>query len=238
MNGLLLQLRDKGNTVLVVEHKPETIVIGDHVVDLGPGAGNAGGEICFEGTVEGLKASGTKTGEHLDDRAQLKDAVRSGTGAIEVRGATANNLQAVDVDIPTGRAHGRDGCGWLRQELAHPRIGVEPRRCRVDRSGGDQGVPPQQPRDLHGASRADRKAFAKANGVKPALFSANSEGACPSCMGAGVIITELGFMDTIETPCEDCGGKRFRSACSSTSSRARTSRGSRPPGLRGPGVLQ
>lgn len=210
MNGLLLQLRDKGNTVLVVEHKPETIVIGDHVVDLGPGAGNAGGEICFEGTVEGLRASGTKTGEHLDDRAQLKDAVRSGTGAIEVRGATANNLQAVDVDIPTGVLTVVTGvAGSGKSSLIHGSVSNRDGVVSIDQAA-IKGSRRSNPATYTGLLEPIRKAFAKANGVKPALFSANSEGACPSCKGAGVIITELGFMDTIETPCEDCGGKRFQ----------------------------
>jgi excinuclease UvrABC ATPase subunit len=212
MNGLLLQLRDKGNTVLVVEHKPETIVIGDHVVDLGPGAGSAGGEICFEGTVEGLKASGTKTGDHLDDRAQLKDAVRAGTGAIEVRGATANNLQDVDVDIPTGVLTVVTGvAGSGKSSLIHGSVSKREGVVAIDQAA-IKGSRRSNPATYTGLLEPIRKAFAKANGVKPALFSANSEGACPSCKGAGVIITELGFMDTIETPCEDCGGKRFQAS--------------------------
>ncbi|MFK0241523.1 ATP-binding cassette domain-containing protein [Microbacterium sp. NPDC090281] len=212
MNGLLLQLRDKGNTVLVVEHKPETIVIGDHVVDLGPGAGSAGGEICFEGTVEGLKASGTKTGDHLDDRAQLKDAVRAGTGAIEVRGATANNLQDVDVDIPTGVLTVVTGvAGSGKSSLIHGSVSKREGVVAIDQAA-IKGSRRSNPATYTGLLEPIRKAFAKANGVKPALFSANSEGACPSCKGAGVIITELGFMDTIETPCEDCGGKRFQTS--------------------------
>lgn len=212
MNGLLLQLRDKGNTVLVVEHKPETIVIGDHVVDLGPGAGGAGGEICFEGTVEGLKASGTKTGDHLDDRAQLKDAVRSGEGAIEVRGATANNLQNVDVDIPTGVLTVVTGvAGSGKSSLIHGSVSKRDGVVAIDQAA-IKGSRRSNPATYTGLLEPIRKAFAKANGVKPALFSANSEGACPSCKGAGVIITELGFMDTIETPCEDCGGKRFQAS--------------------------
>ncbi|NJI59242.1 excinuclease ABC subunit UvrA [Microbacterium oxydans] len=210
MNGLLLQLRDKGNTVLVVEHKPETILIGDHVVDLGPGAGSAGGEICFEGTVEGLKASGTKTGDHLDDRAQLKDAVRSASGAIEVRGATANNLQNVDVDIPTGVLTVVTGvAGSGKSSLIHGAVSKRDGVVAIDQAA-IKGSRRSNPATYTGLLEPIRKAFAKANGVKPALFSANSEGACPSCKGAGVIITELGFMDTIETPCEDCGGKRFQ----------------------------
>jgi len=210
MNGLLLQLRDKGNTVLVVEHKPETIMIGDHVVDLGPGAGSAGGEICFEGSVEGLKASGTRTGDHLEDRAQLKDAVRSGTGAIEVRGATANNLQDVDVDIPTGVLTVVTGvAGSGKSSLIHGSVSKREGVVAIDQAA-IKGSRRSNPATYTGLLEPIRKAFAKANGVKPALFSANSEGACPSCKGAGVIITELGFMDTIETPCEDCGGKRFQ----------------------------
>ena len=210
MNGLLLQLRDKGNTVLVVEHKPETIAIGDHVVDLGPGAGSAGGEICFEGTVEGLKASGTKTGDHLDDRAQLKDTVRSASGAIEVRGATANNLQNVDVDIPTGVLTVVTGvAGSGKSSLIHGSVSKRDGVVAIDQAA-IKGSRRSNPATYTGLLEPIRKAFAKANGVKPALFSANSEGACPSCKGAGVIITELGFMDTIETPCEDCGGKRFQ----------------------------
>lgn len=212
MNGLLLQLRDKGNTVLVVEHKPETIAIGDHVIDLGPGAGSAGGEICFEGTVEGLKASGTKTGDHLEDRAQLKDSVRSKAGAIEVRGATANNLQDVDVDIPTGVLTVVTGvAGSGKSSLIHGSVSKREGVVAIDQAA-IKGSRRSNPATYTGLLEPIRKAFAKANGVKPALFSANSEGACPSCKGAGVIITELGFMDTIETPCEDCGGKRFQAS--------------------------
>jgi excinuclease UvrABC ATPase subunit len=212
MNGLLLQLRDKGNTVLVVEHKPETIMIGDHVVDLGPGAGSAGGEICYEGTVEGLKASGTKTGDHLEDRAQLKESVRTGTGAIDVRGATANNLQDVDVDIPTGVLTVVTGvAGSGKSSLIHGSVSKRDGVVAIDQAA-IKGSRRSNPATYTGLLEPIRKAFAKANGVKPALFSANSEGACPSCKGAGVIITELGFMDTIETPCEDCGGKRFQAA--------------------------
>lgn len=212
MNSLLFQLRDKGNTVLVVEHKPETITIADHVVDLGPGAGSAGGEICFEGTVDGLRASDTTTGRHLDDRATLKDAVRERSGAIEVRGATENNLQNVDVDIPTGVLTVVTGvAGSGKSSLIHgsvtPREGV----VSIDQSA-IKGSRRSNPATYTGLLEPIRKAFAKANGVKPALFSANSEGACPTCKGSGVIITELGFMDTIETPCEDCGGKRFQAA--------------------------
>ena len=212
MNGLLLQLRDKGNTVLVVEHKPETIAIGDHVVDLGPGAGSAGGEICFEGTVEGLKASGTRTGDHLEDRARLKDAVRTGNGAIEVRGADTNNLQNVDVDLPRGVLTVVTGvAGSGKSSLIHGSVSKRDGVVAIDQ-GAIKGSRRSNPATYTGLLEPIRKAFAKANGVKPALFSANSEGACPSCKGAGVIITELGFMDTIETPCEDCGGKRFQAS--------------------------
>ncbi|MDZ4045638.1 MAG: ATP-binding cassette domain-containing protein, partial [Rhodoglobus sp.] len=210
MNGLLLQLRDKGNTVLVVEHKPETIAIGDHVVDLGPGAGSAGGEICYEGSVEGLKASGTKTGDHLEDRATLKDEVRTGSGTIEVRDASANNLQDVDVDIPTGVLTVVTGvAGSGKSSLIHGSVSNQDGVVAIDQAA-IKGSRRSNPATYTGLLEPIRKAFAKANGVKPALFSANSEGACPSCKGAGVIITELGFMDTIETPCEDCGGKRFQ----------------------------
>ncbi|MEV4735187.1 MULTISPECIES: excinuclease ABC subunit UvrA [unclassified Microbacterium] len=212
MNTLLLRLRDKGNTVLVVEHKPETIAIGDHVVDLGPGAGSAGGEICFEGSVEGLKSSGTRTGTHLDDRASLKPSVRTSTGVIEVRGATANNLQDVDVDIPTGVLTVVTGvAGSGKSSLIHGSVSKREGVVAIDQAA-IKGSRRSNPATYTGLLEPIRKAFAKANGVKPALFSANSEGACPTCKGAGVIITELGFMDTIETPCEDCGGKRFQAA--------------------------
>lgn len=212
MNTLLLQLRDKGNTVLVVEHKPETIAIGDHVVDLGPGAGRNGGEICFEGTVDGLKASGTLTGRHLDDRATLKAEVRSADGAIEIRGADENNLDDVDVDIPLGVLTVVTGvAGSGKSSLIHGSVAGRDGVVSIDQ-GAIKGSRRSNPATYTGLLEPIRKAFAKANGVKPALFSANSEGACPSCKGAGVIITELGFMDTIETPCEDCGGKRFQAA--------------------------
>lgn len=212
MNGLLRKLRDKGNTVLVVEHKPETIAIADHVVDLGPGAGSGGGEICFEGTVEGLRDSGTLTGRHLDDRAQLKEDVRSATGAIEVRGASTHNLKDVDVDIPTGVLTVVTGvAGSGKSSLIHGSVSKRDGVVAIDQ-GAIKGSRRSNPATYTGLLEPIRKAFAKANGVKPALFSANSEGACPTCKGAGVIITELGFMDTIETPCEDCGGKRFQAA--------------------------
>ncbi|WP_345750262.1 excinuclease ABC subunit UvrA [Microbacterium rhizophilus] len=212
MNGLLEQLRDKGNTVLVVEHKPETIAIADHVIDLGPAAGSAGGTICFEGTVDGLKISGTLTGQHLDDRASLKPAVRSATGAIEVRGATSHNLQDVSVNIPLGVLTVVTGvAGSGKSSLIHGSVSPRDGVVAIDQ-GAIRGSRRSNPATYTGLLEPIRKAFAKANGVKPALFSANSEGACPTCKGAGVIITELGFMDTVETPCEDCGGKRFQAS--------------------------
>ncbi|SJN22226.1 Excinuclease ABC subunit A paralog of unknown function [Microbacterium esteraromaticum] len=210
MNALLLQLRYKGNTVLVVEHKPETIAIADQVVDLGPGAGSAGGEICFQGTVDALTKSDTLTGRHLHDRATLKDAVRERTGAIAVRGADANNLQDVDVDVPTGVLTVVTGvAGSGKSSLVHGSISPLPDVVSIDQTA-IRGSRRSNPATYTGLLEPIRKAFAKANGVKPALFGANSEGACPSCKGSGVIVTELGFMDTIETLCEDCGGKRFQ----------------------------
>ncbi len=210
MNELLLQLRDKGNTVLVVEHKPETIAIADHVVDLGPGAGQSGGTIGFEGSLEGLRASDTTTGRHLDDRARLKTSTRTPTGFLEVRGADANNLQNVDVDIPLGVLTVVTGvAGSGKSSLVHGSIAMREGVVSIDQ-GAIKGSRRSNPATYTGMLEPIRKAFAKANGVKPALFSANSEGACPSCKGAGVIVTELGFMDTVETPCEDCGGKRFQ----------------------------
>jgi excinuclease UvrABC ATPase subunit len=212
MNSLLLKLRDKGNTVLVVEHKPETIAIADHVVDLGPAAGRGGGEVCFEGTVDGLRASDTITGRHLDDRSSLKDSVRPSRGMIEVRGASTNNLQDVDVDIPTGVLTVVTGvAGSGKSSLIHGSVSKRDGIVSIDQSA-IKGSRRSNPATYTGMLEPIRKAFAKANGVKPALFSANSEGACPSCKGSGVIITELGFMDTIETPCEDCGGKRFQAS--------------------------
>ncbi|MEV4569996.1 excinuclease ABC subunit UvrA [Nonomuraea sp. NPDC049419] len=209
MNDLLLRLRDKGNTVLVVEHKPETIAIADHVVDLGPGAGSAGGEICYEGTLEGLRAAGTITGRHLDDRATLKDTVREPTGVLEIRGATTNNLRNVDVDVPLGVLTVVTGvAGSGKSSLIHgsipPRAGV----VSIDQSP-IRGSRRSNPATYTGLLDPIRKAFAKANGVKPALFSANSEGACPDCNGAGVVETELGFMASVTTVCEECEGKRF-----------------------------
>ena len=212
MNGLLLQLRDKGNTVLVVEHKPETIAIGDHVVDLGPGAGTAGGSVCFEGTVEGLRASATITGRHLDDRARLKESVRESSGALEVRGASMHNLQNVDVDIPLGVLCVVTGvAGSGKSSLIHGSIAGREGVVVVDQ-GAIKGSRRSNPATYTGLLEPIRKAFAKANSVKPALFSSNSEGACPTCNGAGVIYTELGVMATVESTCEECGGKRFQAS--------------------------
>ncbi|KAA1429381.1 ATP-binding cassette domain-containing protein [Nocardioides antri] len=210
MNGLLLSLRDKGNTVLVVEHKPETIAIADHVVDLGPGAGTAGGAVCFEGTVEGLKASGTLTGGHLDHRVTLKESVRTPTGALEIRGANTHNLQDVDVDIPLGVLCVVTGvAGSGKSSLIHGSLPASADVVVVDQSA-IKGSRRSNPATYTGLLEPIRKAFAKANGVKPALFSSNSEGACPTCNGNGMIYTELGFMETVATVCEDCGGKRFQ----------------------------
>ncbi|MEV4970693.1 excinuclease ABC subunit UvrA [Streptomyces scopuliridis] len=217
MNGLLLRLRDKGNTVLVVEHKPETIAIADHVVDLGPGAGTAGGAVCFEGTVEGLRAGGTVTGRHFDDRAALKEKVRTPTGALEIRGADSHNLRDVDVDIPLGvlvvvtgvAGSGKSSLvhGSLRQRSGAAGEGV----VSIDQ-GAIRGSRRSNPATYTGLLDPIRKAFAKANGVKPALFSANSEGACPSCNGAGVLYTDLAMMAGVATTCEECEGKRFQAA--------------------------
>ena len=209
MNKLLAELRDKGNTVLVVEHKPEAIVIADHVVDLGPGAGSAGGTVQFEGTVEELRSSGTLTGRHLGYRAKLKDAVRSASGTLEIRGASTHNLKDVNVDVPLGVLTVVTGvAGSGKSSLIHGSIPEDAGVVSVDQ-GAIKGSRRSNPATYTGLLDPIRKAFAKANGVKPALFSANSEGACPTCKGAGVIYTELGFMDTVSTTCEDCGGKRF-----------------------------
>jgi excinuclease UvrABC ATPase subunit len=212
MNELLLRLRDKGNTVLVIEHKPEVIAIADHIVDLGPGAGTAGGEVVFEGTVDGLRASGTLTGRHLSDRASLRSSVRTPSGVMKVRGARTNNLQNVDIDIPLGVlvvVTGVAGSG---------------KSSLIDGSvSGRDGVVSIDQTQIRGSRRSNpatytdllepiRKAFAKANGVKPALFSANSEGACPTCNGAGVIYTDLGMMSGVTTVCEDCEGRRFQAS--------------------------
>jgi excinuclease UvrABC ATPase subunit len=209
MNDLLLQLRDKGNTVLVVEHKPEAIVIADHVVDLGPGAGAAGGEVVFEGTVDGLRASGTVTGRHLDDRASLKPSVRAPSGALEVRGASTHNLQDVDVDIPLGVLVVVTGvAGSGKSSLIDGSVSGREGVVTVDQ-GAIRGSRRSNPATYSGLLDPIRKAFAKANGVKPALFSANSEGACPNCNGAGVIYTDLAMMAGVATLCEECEGKRF-----------------------------
>ena len=210
MNGLLLQLRDKGNTVLVVEHKPETIAIADHAVDLGPGAGTAGGTVCFEGTVEGLWGSDTTTGRHLDDRVAPKESVRSSSEVLEVRGASTNNLQDVDVDVPLGVLCVITGvAGSGKSSLINGSVEGSEGVVVVDQ-GAIGGSRRSNPATYTGLLDPIRKAFAKANGVKPALFSSNSEGACPTCKGAGVIYTELGVMATVESTCEDCEGRRFQ----------------------------
>ncbi|MFD7611289.1 ATP-binding cassette domain-containing protein [Streptomyces sp. NPDC059828] len=210
MNKLLLRLRDKGNTVLVVEHKPEVIAIADHVVDLGPGAGTAGGTVCFEGTVAGLRAGDSITGRHLDDRAALKETVRKSTAALEIRGATANNLQGVDVDIPLGVLTVITGvAGSGKSSLVHGSVPADGGVVSVDQTP-IRGSRRSNPATYTGLLEPIRKAFAKTNGVKPALFSANSEGACPTCNGAGVIYTDLAMMAGVATTCEDCEGKRFQ----------------------------
>ncbi|ODA90714.1 daunorubicin resistance protein DrrC [Leifsonia xyli subsp. xyli] len=209
MNALLRQLRDKGNTVLVVEHKPEAIAIADHIVDIGPGAGTAGGTVVFEGTVDGLRASGTLTGRHLDDRARVKETVRKPAGTLPVRGAASHNLKDVDVDIPLGvlvvvTGVAGSGKSSLIQGSVAPREGV----VSIDQAG-IKGSRRSNPATYTGLLEPIRKAFAKENGVKPALFSANSEGACPNCNGAGVVYTDLGVMAGVSTVCEVCEGKRF-----------------------------
>jgi len=212
MNDLLQQLRDKGNTVLVVEHKPETIAIADYVVDLGPGAGLGGGEVVFAGTVDGLRESETITGRHLDDRARIKDWVRSLAGVLEVRGASTHNLQDVDVDIPLGVLCVLTGvAGSGKSSLIQGSVAGRDGVVVIDQ-GAIRGSRRSNPATYTGLLEPIRKAFAKANGVKPALFSANSEGACPTCNGAGVVYTELGVMATVESICEECEGKRFQAA--------------------------
>jgi excinuclease UvrABC ATPase subunit len=209
MNDLLLRLRDKGNTVLIVEHEPETIAIADHVVDLGPGAGPAGGTVCFEGTVDGLRASGTLTGRHLGDRAALKESVRTPTGALEIRGANTHNLRDVDVDIPLGVLAVVTGvAGSGKSSLLHGSIPAGADVVSVDQAP-IRGSRRSNPATYTGLLDPIRTAFAKANGVKAALFSANSEGACPACNGAGVIYTDLAMMASVATTCEDCEGKRY-----------------------------
>ncbi|MGW4328045.1 ATP-binding cassette domain-containing protein [Nocardia sp. NPDC004573] len=212
MNGLLLRLRDKGNTVLVVEHKPEAIVIADHVVDLGPGAGAAGGTVCFEGSVEGLRAGGTVTGRHFDDRAALKETVRQARGKLAIRGANANNLRDVDVDIPLGVLVAVTGvAGSGKSSLLHGSVPASEGVVSVDQAP-IRGSRRSNPATYTGLLEPIRKAFAKANGVKPALFSANSDGACPTCNGAGVVYTDLGMMAGVATTCEECEGKRYQAS--------------------------
>ncbi|WP_328994170.1 excinuclease ABC subunit UvrA [Kribbella sp. NBC_01245] len=212
MNALLLRLRDKGNTVLVVEHKPEAIAIADHVVDLGPGAGTAGGTVCYEGTLDGLRASGTVTGRHLDDRASFKPEVRTPNGKLEIRGADRHNLRDVDVDVPLGVLCVVTGvAGSGKSSLIHGSIPASEGVVSVDQAP-IRGSRRSSPATYTGLLEPIRKAFAKANGVKPALFSANSEGACPNCNGAGVVFTDLGMMAGVANPCEVCDGKRFEAS--------------------------
>ncbi len=212
MNGLLVRLRDKGNTVLVVEHKPETIAIADHIVDLGPGAGTAGGHVMFEGTVDGLRASDTVTGRHLDDRARLKPTVRTPSGVLEVRGASEHNLRAVDVDIPLGVLVVVTGvAGSGKSSLIHGSVSRRDGVVAVDQTA-IRGSRRSNPATYTGLLEPIRKAFAKVNGVKPALFSANSEGACPACNGAGVIYTDLAMMAGVSSVCDECDGRRFQAA--------------------------
>ena len=212
MNDLVLRLRDKGNTVLVIEHKPEAIDIADHVVDLGPGAGSAGGQVVFEGTVAGLRASGTLTGRHLDDRASLKGTVRKHTGTLQIRGATTHNLQDVDVDIPLGVLVVVTGvAGSGKSSLMHGSVSGRDQVVSVDQTP-IRGSRRSNPATYTGLLDPIRKAFAKANGVKPALFSANSEGACPNCNGAGVTYTDLAIRAGVATTCEVCEGKRFEAS--------------------------
>jgi excinuclease UvrABC ATPase subunit len=209
MNDLLLRLRDKGNTVLVVEHEPETIAIADHVVDLGPGAGSRGGTVCFEGGVEALRSSDTVTGRHFDDRTPLKATVRTPAGALEIRGANAHNLRDVDVDVPLGVLVVVTGvAGSGKSSLLHHSLPAGADVVAVDQTP-IRGSRRSNPATYTGLLEPIRKAFAKANGVKPALFSANSEGACPTCNGAGVIYTDLAMMAGVSSTCEDCEGKRF-----------------------------
>jgi len=209
MNELLIRLRDKGNTVLVVEHKPETIVIADHVVDLGPEAGTAGGTVCYEGDIDGLRKSGTRTGRHLGYRASLKDTVRTSTGALEIRGANQNNLRDVDIDVPTGILTVVTGvAGSGKSSLIHGNLAKRDGVVVVDQTA-IKGSRRSNPATYTGLLEPIRKAFAKANGVKPALFSPNSEGACPTCNGAGVVYTDLGMMASVSSVCELCEGKRF-----------------------------
>ena len=212
MNDLLLRLRDKGNTVLVVEHKPEVIAIADHVVDLGPGAGTAGGEVVFEGTVDGLRKSGTLSGRHLSERAALKPSVRTPSGVMKVRGARTHNLKNVNVDIPLGVLVVVTGvAGSGKSSLIHGSVSGRDEVVAIDQTP-IRGSRRSNPATYTGLLDPIRNAFAKANGVKPALFSANSEGACPTCNGAGVIYTDLAMMAGVTTVCEECGGRRFQAA--------------------------
>ncbi|OZE32603.1 daunorubicin resistance protein DrrC [Rhodococcus sp. 05-2254-5] len=212
MNNLLLQLRDKGNTVLVVEHKPETIAIADHVVDLGPGAGSAGGHVCFEGTVDQLRQSDTVTGRHFDDRASLKDSVREFSEVLEIRGADSHNLRDVDVDVPLGVLVVVTGvAGSGKSSLIHGSLSGTDDVVSVDQ-GAIRGSRRSNPATYTGLLEPIRKAFAKENAVKPALFSSNSEGACPTCNGAGVIYSDLAMMAGVATTCEVCEGKRFQAS--------------------------
>ncbi|TFC72146.1 excinuclease ABC subunit UvrA [Cryobacterium sp. TMS1-20-1] len=212
MNTLLVQLRDKGNTVLVVEHKPEMIAIADHVIDLGPGAGSDGGEVVFEGSLAGLRSSGTLTGRHLDDRAAVKSTVRAPSGVLPVRGASAHNLQNVDVDIPLGVLTVLTGvAGSGKSSLITGSVSGRDGVVTVDQ-GAIKGSRRSNPATYTGMLEPIRKAFAKANGVKPSLFSSNSEGACPNCNGAGVIYTDLGIMAGVAIPCEVCEGRRFQAS--------------------------
>jgi excinuclease UvrABC ATPase subunit len=212
MNGLLLRLRDKANTVLVIEHKPEVIAIADHVVDLGPGAGTAGGEVVFEGTVDGLRGSGTLTGRHLNDRASLKPKVRTRSGVMQVRGARTHNLKNVDVDIPLGVLVVVTGvAGSGKSSLIRGSVSGRDGVVSVDQTP-IRGSRRSNPATYTGLLDPIRNAFAKANGVKPALFSANSEGACPTCNGAGVIYTDLAMMAGVATVCVECEGRRFQAS--------------------------
>ncbi|WP_244903865.1 ATP-binding cassette domain-containing protein [Ornithinimicrobium cerasi] len=212
MNSLLLRLRDKGNTVLVVEHKPEMIAGADHVVDLGPGAGTAGGGIVYEGSLEGLRGSGTLTGQHLDDRARLKETLRPATGVLQIRGASTNNLQDVDVDVPTGVLVAVTGvAGSGKSSLIHGSLAREDGVVVIDQ-GAIKGSRRSNPATYTGLLEPIRKAFAKANGVKPALFSPNSEGACPTCNGAGVVYMDLAMMAGVATTCDECEGRRFQAS--------------------------
>jgi excinuclease UvrABC ATPase subunit len=212
VNDLLLRLRDKGNTVLVVEHDPEAIAIADHVVDLGPGAGAAGGDVCFEGSLAGLRKSDTTTGRHLDDRAALKETVRAPSGTLEIRDATAHNLKDVDVDIPLGVLVVVTGvAGSGKSSLVQASMPADADVVSIDQTA-IRGSRRSNPATYSGALDPIRKAFATANGVKPGLFSANSDGACPNCNGAGVVYTDLAMMAGVATVCEECDGKRFQAS--------------------------